>query len=315
MRLSRYVFALTLLAPLAAACTYKQDQPNLVGQDVRVTVIHTADIHSRLFPYKMVPGKIDQNYGLALDQGPYGGVGRMSYMIHEQRAQAARSIWLDSGDAFQGAPVFNVFDGEVEYRALTQMGVDGAALGNHEFDLGTQNLYNQIVNYARFPLIAANYYFADITDPGQPKLAQVITPFQMYDLDGVKVGVIGLGNTDTILSAFNGGNSLGIRPFDNNMTVTNYVSLIRPLVDLVVLVSHLGLDEDEDLGPDQVPDENTSLPDDGVDLILGGHLHIVLNPPKILQTDQYGHPTVLCHSGAFAKYVGRLDLVVHMGTD
>ncbi|MBI3179054.1 MAG: 5'-nucleotidase C-terminal domain-containing protein, partial [Deltaproteobacteria bacterium] len=56
------------------------------------------------------------------------------------------------------------------------------------------------------------------------------------------------------------------------------------------------------------------LPLDGVDLILGGHLHIVTNPPKILPHDD-GYSTVLVHSGAFAKFVGRLDLVVHIGED
>jgi 5'-nucleotidase len=80
-----------------------------------------------------------------------------------------------------------------------------------------------------------------------------------------------------------------------------------------VLVSHLGLDEDEGLGSHEVDDINEALPLDGVDLILGGHLHIVLNPPKAITNDVSGNQTVLVHSGAFAKYVGRLDVVVRVG--
>jgi 2',3'-cyclic-nucleotide 2'-phosphodiesterase (5'-nucleotidase family) len=57
------------------------------------------------------------------------------------------------------------------------------------------------------------------------------------------------------------------------------------------------------------------LPLQGVDLILGGHLHIVTNPPKLVPNDDQGHSTVLVHSGAFAKFVGRLDLVVRVGTN
>src|SRR5215475_13043876 len=94
-----------------SACTVQRDAPNLVGQDVRVTVIHTADIHSRLFPYHFVPGRIDQDYGLAANEGPYGGIARMGAIIRRERKHAARSIWLDSGDCFQGAPVFNLFRG------------------------------------------------------------------------------------------------------------------------------------------------------------------------------------------------------------
>ena len=94
---------------------------------------------------------------------------------------------------------------------------------------------------------------------------------------------------------------------------------MRSQVDLLVIVSHLGLDEDEGVaaGAAESRDQNAAVAIDGVDVILGGHLHIVLNPPKDLPhidaTDGHvtGH-TVLCHSGAFAKYVGRLDLVVHV---
>jgi 5'-nucleotidase len=62
-------------------------------------------------------------------------------------------------------------------------------------------------------------------------------------------------------------------------------------------------------------DQNEALPLAGVDLVLGGHLHIVLNPPKAIPNDTFGNQTVLAHSGAFAKFVGRLDLVVKVGDD
>ncbi len=295
------------------ACTVQREQVNLVGQDVRVTFIHTSDIHSRLFPYRFVPGRADQDYGLRLGEGPYGGIARMGAIIKEQRATAGRSLWLDSGDCFQGAPVFNVFRGEVEFRALSMLGLDGAVIGNHEFDLGANNLYEQGITWARFPLLAANYYFEDPSEPTKPKLKEIVQPYQLYDLDGVKVAVIGMANISTVTSLTEGGNSLGARPLDESEVVKNYVSLLRPVADLVVLVSHLGLEEDEGLSANQVTDPNEGLPLDGVDLILGGHLHIGLDPPKIVQYDRHGHPTVMVHSGAFAKYVGRLDLVVKIG--
>jgi len=302
-------------AVVLGGCTVQREAPNLKGQNVRVTVIHTSDIHSRLFPYRFVPGRIDQDYGLALGQGPYGGIARIGAIVKEQRQQAARSIWLDSGDCFQGAPVFNVYKGEAELRVLSMLGLDAAVIGNHEFDLGANNLYEQMVNWARFPMLAANYYFEDPTEPTKPKLREVVQPYQLFDLDGVRVAVIGMANISTVTSLVEGGNSLGIRPLNDAEVVRNYVRLLRPVSDLVVLVSHLGLEEDEGLSATQVSDSNEGLPLDGVDLILGGHLHIVLNPPKLAQVDRFGHPTVIAHSGAFAKYVGRLDLVVKMGDD
>ncbi|HKE20511.1 MAG TPA: hypothetical protein VKB80_36810, partial [Kofleriaceae bacterium] len=127
-RLPSSARAAALVAVAAAAlvtaggCTVTRDAPNLVGQDVRLTVIHTSDIHSRLFPYTFVPNKFDQDYGLLPAKGPFGGAARMATIIKRERRAAARSLWLDSGDAFQGAPVFNQFKGEAEMRALSLMG-------------------------------------------------------------------------------------------------------------------------------------------------------------------------------------------------
>ncbi len=308
--------ALALAALSAAGCTVTRDAPNLVGQDVRLTVIHTSDIHSRLFPYTFVPNRFDRDYGLLPENGPFGGAARMATIVKRERRAAARSLWLDSGDCFQGAPVFNKYKGEAEMRALSLMGLDGAVVGNHEFDLGSRNLFEQIDNWAQFPLLAANYLFEDPINPGERSLRDVVEPYAIYDVDGLKVGVIGMANWSSMTGIFEGGNSLGVRPLVDGQVVEEYVRLLRPVVDVVVLVSHLGLDEDEGLAATEIEqDQNEALPLAGVDLVLGGHLHIVLNPPKAIPNDEFGNQTVLAHSGAFAKYVGRLDLVVKVGED
>jgi 5'-nucleotidase / UDP-sugar diphosphatase len=302
-----------------AGCTVQQPQPSLVGQDIRLTVIHTADIHSRLFPYTFVPNTFDQGFGLLPSNAPFGGIARISTLVQRIRATSNRSLWLDSGDCFQGAPVFNEFKGEAELRALTVAGLEGAVLGNHEFDLGAKNLFDKLDNWAGFPVLAGNYAWDDppaaaMNSDGR-SLRDVVAPYAIYNVQGLKVGVIGMGNTSTLTSIYEGGNSLGFRPLDDNEALDRWVRLLRPQVDVVIVVSHLGLDEDENLTAAQVADPNAALPLQGVDLVLGGHLHIVTNPPKLVPNDAVGHNTVIVHSGAFAKYVGRLDLVVHVGTD
>jgi 5'-nucleotidase/UDP-sugar diphosphatase len=314
-----------LAAACAAAlggCIVQQDQPDLVGQDIRLTLVHTADIHSRLFPYHFEPNTFDQGYGLSRDGGPYGGIARIAAVARKIRASANRSLWLDSGDCFQGAPVFNLFKGEAELRALSLAGVDGMVIGNHEFDLGAKNLFDKIDNWATFPVLAANYAWDD-PPPGAVNgdgrsLRDIIPPYQIYDVKGIKIGVIGMGNTSTITSIFEGSNSVGLRPIADEDALASYVRFLRPMVDLIVVVSHLGLDEDEGLAASQVDDPNQAFQQGtlaGVDLILGGHLHIVTNPPKLIPNDDQGHNTIVVHSGAFAKFVGRLDLVVHVGDD
>jgi 5'-nucleotidase len=304
---------------VGTGCTVERPQPNLVGQDIHLTVIHTSDIHSRLFPYNFVPNTFDQDYGLLPANAPFGGIARIATIVKRIRRESARSLWLDSGDAFQGAPVFNMFKGEAEMRALSLAGMDGEVLGNHEFDLGAKNLYEKIDAWSQFPHLAANYAWDDAPNKGR-SLKDVIHPFFIYDLDGLRIGVIGMGNEDTLSSIYEGGNSLGFRPIENAIALEQYTRLVRPQVDLVVVVSHIGLDADEGLTALNAEDQNITVP--GVDLILGGHLHIVTNPPKLLPNNDGSEycktsdcQTVLVHSGAFAKFVGRLDLVVRVGSD
>ncbi len=315
----RAVLAGVVASVCLAGCTVERPQPNLVGQDIRLTIIHTSDIHSRLFPYNFVPNTFDQDYGLLPANAPFGGMARIATIVKRIRRESNRSLWLDSGDAFQGAPVFNMFKGEAEMRALSLAGMDGEVLGNHEFDLGAQNLYEKIDAFSQFPHLAANYAWEDPKTDG-PSLRDVVEPFFIYDLDGLRIGVIGMGNQDTLSSIYEGGNSLGFRPIEDKIALDQYTRLVRSQVDLVVVVSHIGLDADEGLTAAEAEDLNITVP--GVDLILGGHLHIVTNPPKLLPNDDGSEyckttscQTLLVHSGAFAKYVGRLDLVVRVGED
>jgi 5'-nucleotidase len=327
------------------ACTVSTPEPDLAGQDVHLTVMHTADLHSRFFPYYFAPGQIDKDLGLIPKPGQttavVGGIARVASILKCARGMAplssydpgglcdsiadmtgppaARSVHLDSGDIFEGAPVFNQFNGEVEMRAMSEVGLTAMALGNHEFDKGSINLEQQVQKFGGFPILAANYAFGDPVDPTQPKLADLIHPYTLINVGGIRLGVIGMGNLSSIQGIIEGGNTLGVRPIEATQVIEQLVAVVRPQVDILILVSHLGLDEDEGVaaGDAASRDQNLAIAIDGVDLIFGGHLHIVLNPPNDLlhfapDTGALTGHTVLCHSGAFAKYVGRLDLVIHM---
>jgi 5'-nucleotidase / UDP-sugar diphosphatase len=102
----------------------------LHDRDVRFTLLHTADWHSRLFPYNQNVSATDAQLGLQQSKAPFGGAARMNWLIQRERAHADRLLHLDSGDCFQGAPIFNFFGGEAEVRALNQTGVDAVVIGN-----------------------------------------------------------------------------------------------------------------------------------------------------------------------------------------
>lgn len=298
-------------------CNLDTDQPSLEGQDITVTFLHTTDIHSRLLPYRMKVAYTDQNLGLRDENGPFGGAARMAWIIKRERARAERSLYIDTGDAFQGAPIFNVFKGEAEMRVLSEMGLDVMAIGNHDFDLGDLNLAQWIRQFANFPVLAANYRFGPSAGVLEPALADLVRETAVFNLQGLRVGVIGLGNTSSMTSVFESGNKMGITALDPAEVVQFHIDQLRPHVHVIVVASHLGLTGDEWLIP------NTT----GIDIVFGGHHHVVLNPPKVIydcQVDRMDpvwrerflnlhscspRPVPLVHSGAFAKYVGRLDVV------
>lgn len=332
--------AIAAAVALIGGCYRVTEQPQLAGQDVRLTVLHTSDIHARLLPYFQTPGLIDRGLGLCAELQPHGGAARMAQLLKRERARAGRVMHLDSGDIFQGAPIFNEFKGEVEMKVMSLLNPDGVVIGNHEFDLGSANIANQYGNFGTglFPLLAANYVFDG--DTTKSNLNQLLKPYEIINLDGLRVAVIGMGNTSSMTSIQNGGNSLGLTALEPLEVVRALVANLQDRTDLIFIVSHLGLtgsavvNEAEDtevitgyekiVPKNAVQDNWTVLNEEangevrvqipgvvGVDAIFGGHLHIVLNPPKVL-TDPAGRRVLLVHSGAFAKFFGRTDMVVRV---
>jgi 5'-nucleotidase / UDP-sugar diphosphatase len=318
----------------------------------RLTLLHTADIHSRLLPYDLLITQVDANLGLGApnELKNVGGVARMAYILGRERARASRALHLSGGDTFQGAPIFNYFQGEPEMRAASAMNIDAMSIANHEFDLGPLNVARQIQKWGNFQVLAANYKFDPVDRPSNSLISTVVRPFSVFTLDGLKIAVIGMGNLSSLSSLLEQPNKLGIQPLATVDTAQFYVDLVRPYVDVVVFTTHLGLDVDQRMI------RNTT----GIDVVLGSHNHIVLNPPQTVQDcssdptnpgfiwqtdatavdpnaepprdapgtpndkarfDPLGHPwkckracrprnVLLVHSGAFAKYVGRLDLIL-----
>ncbi|MFL5320856.1 MAG: bifunctional metallophosphatase/5'-nucleotidase [Myxococcaceae bacterium] len=338
--------AVVLASASSLSCLPTVEGPdlNLAGQEVRLTILHTSDIHSRLVPYDFAPLKTDVDLGLIPDAAPYGGATRVAALLKRERKKADRVLHLDSGDAFQGAPIFNLKSGEAEYKFLSLIGLDAAVIGNHEFDAGAANFTQKARDFAGFPVMAANYIWNDYREGDSNQTALVTQPYSLFNVKGVRVGVIGMANLSSLNSIVEGGNSLQITPLEQNEAARSYVDLLKPVTDLLIVVSHLGLTEDQDLiqgyeafyeqgkiksylnratDPWQILEYFGPKEDDktvvrvkipgvsGLDLVLGGHLHVVLNPPQLL-SDPSGRKVVLSHSGAFAKYVGRMDMVLKM---
>ena len=312
-----FLFAFACRLPIAVEGT----EPAVAGQDVRLTLLHTSDLHSRLLPYNFEPSYTDTDVLGLPDSNPcpgydpkpdwcdensyiYGGIARIGAILDEERAQASRVLHLDSGDSFQGALIFNEFDGEAEMRLMTEIGLDAAVVANHEFDKGAANLAQQYSAWGGFDLLAANYDFEDNDLPWATDLDEMILPSRLYDLDGLRVGVIGLGNVSSLNSIYDESNSMGIRVMEPEDVLPGQAATLRSQgADIVIVLSHMGLHEDTY--------HASTIP--GIDIIIGGHHHIATRPPIVVTNIVTGRDVPVVHSGAFSKFVGRVDLVIRDG--
>ncbi|MBC3541306.1 bifunctional metallophosphatase/5'-nucleotidase [Rufibacter sediminis] len=262
---------------------------NAAAAPIKLTILHTNDMHSRIDPF---PNDGRKNGGM-------GGMARRATLVKQIRAQEPNVLLLDAGDIWQGTPYFNFFGGELEYKLMTQMGYDAATLGNHDFDNGLEGLQKQLP-HAGFPFLIANYDFTDTI------LKDRFKPYKVFVKEGVRVGVFGLGIQLAGLVADN--HYAGTKYLDPVATAQNMVQTLREKekVDLVICLSHLGYSYEYD----KIDDRKLARQVSGIDLIIGGHTHTFLDEPeKVTHAD--GHVTLVNQVGWSGINLGRIDFTFH----
>ncbi|WP_124979951.1 bifunctional metallophosphatase/5'-nucleotidase [Nonlabens xiamenensis] len=259
------------------------------GELKTISILHTNDTHSHIEP--IASGR---------NQGK-GGVARRAYTINEIRKENPNTLLLDCGDIFQGTPYFNFYGGELEIKLMSMMGYDAATLGNHDFDNGIDGLYKQLP-HANFDFVISNYDFANTIMDGHSVQNKV------YVIDGVRVGLFGLGIELTGL----------VDP--KLYKETKYIDPIEiaqdqarilkeeEQCDLVICMSHLGYSYRNEKVSDLKLAEATS----GIDLIIGGHTHTFLDRPEIV-TNIKGNQVLVNQVGCYGINLGRVDFYFKEG--
>ena len=285
--------ALAIILVLAAGCVAPTAGPapsasaasrpgTALGAD-RIQVIHTNDIH----------GHLDANDRVASGSASFtqGGLVATAAQIERLRDRAPeRTLLLDAGDAWQGTYISNENKGQAVTKIMSLLRYDAQAVGNHDFDWGTDNL-RQRSSEASFPFLCANC--ADTTGGVPPYL----TPYIVKDLGLVKVAIIGLIVPDAA-SIIKASSVAGIHFLDAAKTVRAHLAEMRSKADLVVAVTHIGLDNDRKLARD-VPE---------IDVIVGGHSHTALRAAVTVGK------TVIVQTGAYTANLGDLELVIDPAT-
>ncbi len=256
----------------------------------KIQILHTNDIHGHLDSAKVTTG------GKSFEQG---GMALLGGMIQQQRARAPqRTIVLDAGDALHGALISKVDRGAAVISAMSISGYDAMAVGNHDLDRGQEELA-QRAKEASFPFLAAN--LIDDRTGAVPTFAK---PYIVKDVGIARVGVIGLTNPET--SIINASSIKGLRFLPGSEGVRRYIDEVRRQADVIVVVSHLGIEGGTSryLGGDVAVAQ--AFPD--VDVFISGHDHQPFRTARIVGKTRF------YETGSYAQNLGRVELTIDPAT-
>ena len=263
-RLTALLLSLLLVVGLMGLAAAEAPKGNLV-------ILHTNDVHGRAVP------------------DPAGGVlgyAAIAQYKKDMEAKGDAVLLLDVGDATQGLPLVNLSQGQTAIQFMNAAGYMALTPGNHEFDWGTDNL-KRLAGEAQFPILAAN-----ITDHLSGEL--VFEANKIFEMNnGLKVGVFGLTTPETLTKA----HPDKVRGLDILQGDKLYEAAQQQVdelkaagADVIVLMSHLGMDEES------APNRSTDLLEkvQGIDLLIDGHSHTLLEKGEtigdtlVVSTGSYG---------------------------
>ncbi|WP_114784253.1 metallophosphoesterase [Botryobacter ruber] len=265
---------------------------NAAGEQLKLTILHTNDQHSRIDPF---PDDERRYAGM-------GGMARRATLISNIRRQEPNVLLLDAGDIWQGTPYFNLFEGELEYKLMSVMQYDAATLGNHDFDNGLEGLQRQLP-HAQFPFLVANYDFSNTI------LKDRFQPYKVFEKAGLRIGVFGLGiDLQGLVSKKQYGETRYLDPVQQAREVVQQLRE-QEKCHLVVCLSHLGYS----YKTGKIDDRKLAAQVSGIDLIIGGHTHTFLEKPEVVRHEN-GHETLINQVGFAGINLGRIDFTFEKQT-
>ncbi len=249
-----------------------------------------------------------------------------SFLQANPDATADNAIRVQAGDMVGASPaVSGLLQDEPTMKVLQKMNFEVGTLGNHEFDEGlpeykrildgvSTNKFGPIVE--AYPRVKSDMKIvaANVVNKGTNTVAEGFSPYYVKEIDGVKVGFIGIVTTE-IPNLVLANHIKDYDFLDEAETIVKYSAELRNQgVNAIVVLSHVpalsngnpNTGTKQDLAGEaanMMTKANELDPNNSVDLVLAGHNHQYTNglvgKTRIVQSYNNGK--------AFSDITGELD--------
>ena len=225
-----------------------------------------------------------------------GGLSLLSGYLNRVRREEKNVLYVISGDMVQGSLIDSEFKGISTIELMNYLAPDVVTLGNHELDYGLPHLLF-LEKMANFPIVNANLYIKKYHK-------RLMQPYIILNVDGFDIMFIGI-ITESVLQALKMDRDIG-----TFITVEEAAAEVGRIcnaykdedIDLTVLLTHIGFESDKELAAMLDPAW-------GVDLIIGGHSHTILDQPAVV------NGILIAQAGVGTDQIGRFDILVDDDTN
>ena len=251
----------------------------------KFTILHSNDMHGDFLAE--VRG----------DEGELiGGLALLSGYINKVREEEENVLYLIAGDMVQGSLIDSEYKGISTIEIMNYLAPDAVSLGNHEFDYGLSHLLF-LEKMANFPIVNANLYIKKYHK-------RLMKPYLVLQKDGFDILLTGI-ITEKVMDSIKQDDLVG--SFISLEDASDEVGRITDAykkddIDLTILLTHIGFDSDVELA-------KMLKTEWGVDMIIGGHSHTILDQPKEVNN------ILIAQAGVGTNQIGRFDITVDDDTN
>lgn len=232
----------------------------------KIILLHTNDLHSHLENWPKI----------------------RRFLLNRKQEEAAEKkiITVDLGDFVdRWHPLTEATNGQANVELMNQINYDAATIGNNEGVGNSKAELNQLYDQANFDVLLDNLFDKKtLQPPAWSQTCKVITTEQ-----GTKVGLLAFTAPFPLTYSPNGWDIRQVMDI-----LPDLVADIRPKVDVLVLMSHLGISADRRIARE--------LPT--IDVILGSHTHHLFEHGEMVNGVQ------LAAAGKYGYYVGEVHVTV-----